>query len=749
MMPEQGLPGTSAEVPTLKAEIARLNKIIQALMDRAENSTRVQSSDFSLFQTAIMLEDQVSSRTAELQAALRENENVNRALRESEEKFRGLANQSMVGIVIIEAGKISYSNDKFNAIFGYRADEVPTLSLSDTVIESERPFVVETMRRQLAGEIDGLEFVFQGLGKGGDLIDIEVHSSTMRIGGKLALIGVVSDVSERLRSAQQIENLAQEQNAILNSRIVGFVKLKDRKFAWLNATSAEIVGHTRDDLVGRSLRILFPSDQAYYEFAKAAHPVIESGEIFRTETQFQRKNGSLGWYRLDGALLHPGSDESIWSFVDITERKSLVSELEQHRHHLEELVFSRTVELAEAKDAAEAANRAKSTFLSTMSHELRTPMNGIMGMTDLALRRASDPRQIDYLTKSMGASKHLLAIINDILDISQIEAERLTLHESDFVLAQVIEDALHMEDQPALAKGLRLITEISPTLPELLRGDALRLQQIVLNFVGNAIKFSTRGQISVRAFAVEEDGHSLLLRIEVSDHGIGLTADQQARLFRTFTQADDSSTRKYGGAGLGLSISKRLAQLMGGDVGVVSEPGIGSTFWTTARLKRAIAVAPPRGAPAAETSRELLARQFAGRRVLVAEDDPMNQEVARFLLEDAQLMPVVVSNGREAVKQASEGDYALILMDVQMPVMDGLEATRVIRQLPGLSSVPILAMTANAFHEDRDRCLAAGMNDHIGKPMDPEALCATLLYWLQKTAPPGQNPAMAAASGMV
>ena len=312
--------------------------------------------------------------------------------------------------------------------------------------------------------------------------------------------------------------------------------------------------------------------------------------------------------------------------TDNTARKLLADELEQHRHHLEDLVFSRTAELAESRDAAQAASRAKSMFLANMSHELRTPMNGIMGMTNLALRRATDTKQVDWLTKSVQASRHLLAIINDILDISRIEADQLTLEQKNFSLLETIEASLRIQDEQALAKGLRLSRDVDRTLPDLMSGDALRLKQILLNFIGNAIKFSDHGQITVRARALEEDRHSLLVLIEVADQGIGLSAEQQTRLFQVFSQVDDSSTRKYGGSGLGLAISKRLARMMGGDVGVTSVAGTGSTFWMTARLKRVVDL-PTDGRPASLAPRSLLTQRFAGSRVLVAEDDPNSQDL--------------------------------------------------------------------------------------------------------------------------
>lgn len=319
-------------------------------------------------------------------------------------------------------------------------------------------------------------------------------------------------------------------------------------------------------------------------------------------------DGTVRWLLGNSLPQREGDGATLWHgfITDITDRKHAEAELDQHRHHLEELVFSRTAELekhrhhledlvfsrtadlAAARDAAEAADRAKSVFLANMSHELYTPMTGIMGMTELALRRATDPRQIDQLTKSLAASRHLLALISDILDLSRIEGNRLTLEEKNFSLVQVVGEALCLVDEPARAKGLRLCQEIAPTLPDCLCGDALRLKQMLVNLLGNAIKFSDRGQVAVRARALQENSRSLLLRIEVADQGIGLSPEQQARLFHPFVQVDDSMSRKYGGSGLGLIISKRLAKQMGGEIGVSSETGIGSTFWITARLRRAV-----------------------------------------------------------------------------------------------------------------------------------------------------------------
>jgi CheY-like chemotaxis protein/HPt (histidine-containing phosphotransfer) domain-containing protein len=443
----------------------------------------------------------------------------------------------------------------------------------------------------------------------------------------------------------------------------------------------------------------------------------------------------------------------VYGFRDVTARRVAERELADLNASLESRILERTRELEQARSQADAANRAKSAFLSNMSHEIRTPMNSIIGLTYLAQRSNPNPKLRDYLDKIGQSGQHLMGIVSDILDFSKLEAGKVELELTDFSLGGVVASVASQLTDSAERKGLALSIDVDAALERPVRGDPLRIGQVLLNFVGNAIKFSARGAITVRARsdAADEQGTDVLL--EVIDPGIGMTEAQMATLFQPFQQVDASTTRRFGGTGLGLAICRQLADLMGGQVGVESRLGGGSRFWLTVRLAwsnpEAAGAVPSfgveRGAPTsaagwmAEPTDAQRAR-IQERHVLVVDDNLVNQQVATELLLHIGARVSVAGDGDEALQRLAEEPVDCVLMDIQMPVMDGLQATREIRQRPATARLPVIAMTANAREEDRLRCVQAGMNDFLTKPVMAQQLYATVARWMPPPAEGARAP---------
>jgi PAS domain S-box-containing protein len=484
-----------------------------------------------------------------------------------------------------------------------------------------------------------------------------------------------------------------------------------------NQAFLDWTGLRREDALDRSMAEVLGAERAASRRDSALR-VLAGEVIVEQQAAFTSHAGITGQFRV-----HRRPDIREGKVCGYYLTASNVTELVAARDRLEQMNRALTAE----RDRAESATRAKSAFLANMSHEIRTPMNAIVGLTSLMQRHAVPPEFRDHLDKVAQSAQHLLRLINDILDLSKIEAGELHLEQLPFDPQAMVRRTVDLIAPAARDRGLALDVSL-PVLPAALLGDPTRLSQALLNLLGNAVKFTERGSVQLVVTSTPGVDDAVELRFEVRDSGIGVDDATLARLFRPFQQADAGTTRRYGGTGLGLAITREIARRMGGEAGGSGQPGIGSTFWFSAKLRPAAASIGAPTLPA--TDRPLLPPEtLRGCRVLLAEDNPVNQEVALALLKNVGAHVEVASDGEEALTAATRSPFDIVLMDMQMPRMDGLEAARRIRRLPGGASVPIIAMTANAFTEDRQQCLAAGMNDHLSKPVDPEVLYGTMLRW--------------------
>ena len=685
----------------------------------------------------VLSDDEIGSLVGNFNHLVIDRQRYEAALTDSEQRFRLLVEGAPEAIVVQTKGCFTYANPAALALYGATAQED---LLGRPVLERVHPDYrglaahrvreVNERRRSNAA----VEQIF--LRCDGTPVAVEVSAVPLRFGAEDDSLVFIRDITERKRIRSEHDELIARirserdfSRQLINSLPgVFYVISTDARFVRWNKTFEDVTGKSAAEMAEASPLDLFGgADKDLIAHRMAT--VFEEGHA-TAEANLLIKDGDSRPYLFTGRAVElDGQRLLVGLGVDVTVIRHMEAELAQHRDHLEMLVVQRTRELALAKEQAEAAAQAKSVFLSTMSHEIRTPMNAIVGMAHLMRRGAVTPKQVDQINKIDHAAQHLLSIINDILDLSKIEAGKFVLDETDIALDSLVSNVTSILSDRVQAKGLRLVVE-SESLEYPLQGDSTRLTQALLNYVTNAVKFTERGSITVRCRKMETDGNSVLMRFEVEDTGIGIGAEALARLFTSFQQADSSTTREYGGTGLGLAITRHLAELMGGEAGATSVPGIGSTFWFTARLRMGLATHLESNIinPTAEA---VLARDHRDKRLLLVDDEPLNLEIGVELLSETGLVIDLAANGAQAVAMAEDTCYDLILMDMQMPKVDGLDATRQIRRIPGRETVPILAMTANAFAENRQRCFDAGMNDFISKPVMPDALCATLLKWLQ------------------
>jgi len=626
----------------------------------------------------------------------------------------------LITLTDLATGRYAMVNQAFERTIGYSASEAIGRTAFDLGVwasADDRQHFVGMLRER--GAVSNLSLRFRS--KAGVPVSLLVSAARFVMDQRDYVVVNARDVTESERTRL-------EREAILANASIGIAVTRDRAFVLANPAFEQMFGWPAGTLVGQPGSVVWPGPDDYAALGAAAGPVLSRGDLFEAERTARRRDGSSFLARVSGRAIdptHPAHGGTVWIIEDVTQRR----EFEQA--------------LARARDDAEAASRAKSTFLANTSHELRTPLNGMIGLAELARAPDIDElRRSDYLNQIAESAQSLAGIISDILDLSKIEAGKLSLESTAFDLGELLAALQRAYGTLAAARHIQLQFDVVPELQRAVAGDPVRVRQVISNFLGNALKFTAQGSVRLRAWRLapgegqtdglgdgltnkQTDG---LVRIEVHDTGPGIDAATQARLFRPFTQADESTTRRYGGTGLGLSICRELATLMGGTVGVDSEPGAGSCFWAELPLPAAEpvpAAPPPDGA------------SLVGAQVLLVEDNDVNMIVAAAFLKNWGVQVDQAEDGGQAVRAvahaAAQGRrYDAVLMDVQMPLMSGYEATRMLRQTEAGRHLPIIVLTAAALVTERQQAMEAGMNDFLTKPIDAEKLRLALLRWIRR-----------------
>ena len=615
------------------------------------------------------------------------------------------ASPDPITVADFDSGRLLMVNDGFVRLTGYRRDELVGHQAVDLGLwgdGDDRKRYIDALR--MHGTVNDWAATFRS--RDGRAINLRISATVVREGAQVLLVASMRDVT-----AQERERL--QMAAILDNAMVGIAFTRERQFQHVNPRFEAMFGWERGEIISQPGSVVWPSAEAYAEMGRIATPVLAAGEPLDMSSTMSRRDGSVFWARIRARAVdpnQPGSGGTIWIIEDVTEEREA------------------GLALAAAKEAAEAASRAKSEFLANTSHEIRTPLNGLLGLARLALTPDLDVAvQRDYLERIQSSAQALAGLISDILDVSKIEAGQLTIEKIDFDLHALMHKAHGAHAELAAAKGLQFDLRIEAGVPAWVHGDAVRVRQIISHYVSNALKFTNEGGVSIEV----RNGQGGRVRIVVRDSGIGIEPAAQARLFEVFSMGDGSRTRRHGGTGLGLSICRQLAELMGGAVGVSSEPGRGSVFWAELPLLLARLPSPAAGGRSVDP-----AAQLHGARVLLVEDNPVNALVAKATLQQWGAEVEQATGGAEALAAVEQAErrgerYDVVLMDLHMPGMSGLDTTRALRERVGSHGLPIVALTADVLVSVREAALAQGMNDFLAKPIEPARLVEVLAKWVK------------------